>query len=183
MLSEPPSEDLSSIVGGLHGGKYQFGAGGAQSFVGAGFADSLATANAAQVDIEGSGVSAEEAPKWAQVLMPQPLQVAGTVSFSAGHDEANVRVQNTYRTWEPWVAAVVTVDGSEPAAPNFSVAPTSGTLAPRGGANNVCDASKPYHDGVVLGVRCTAPPAVDHAEQQFLVVKTEEEQWTFALSW
>ena len=60
----------------------------------------------------------------------------------------------------------------------FSVTPTQGTLAPRGGANNVCDPTRPYSDSQQLKITHQGHPA---SEPAFLVVKTEEEQWTFKL--
>jgi hypothetical protein len=102
-----------------------------------------------------------------------------------GVDVREARVENTYRTWEPWVAAVLTAEGEVAAvaaeSPYALVGASSGTLAPRGGASNVCDASKPYSDAAYVRVQCCAPPGAPPAGG-WLVVKTEEEQWTFALS-
>ena len=172
------TRDLSDIVGGLHGGKYQFGAGGAQSFVGGQFAESLASSSSSSAadDDSKEWAMAGDLPRWARVLEPRTAQLAGTLAFAAAGDELEVCVQNTYKTWEPWIAAIV----SEPATDlAFAIcSPASGTLAPRGGASNVCDESKPYSDGAAVRVRCIDAAA---GRPSHLVVKTEEEQWTFAL--
>merc|ERR1712070_1232155 len=107
---------------------------------------------------------------------------------------------NSFKIWEPFVAAVLpfpaggdedagaaVFDAAMALSVTFSVGPIRGTLAPQGGANNVCDPSRPYsdsatvsvlweggRDGAVLGV----PPVVP-AGGVALVVKTEEEQWTY----
>lgn len=180
------TRDLSGIVGGLHGGKYQFGAGGAQSFVGSEFAASLASSSSAADESKEWAKANSDLPRWASALQPRPSQLAGTLDFSDSvDDELEVRVQNTYKTWEPWIAAVVSQDGAPlDASACFAVAsPASGTLAPRGGANNVCDPSQPYSDAALIRVRClAAAAAIDRLQPAFLVVKTEEEQWTFGFT-
>ena len=60
------------------------------------------------------------------------------------------------------------------------IEPTHGTLAPNGGANNVCDPAKPYPDHAAVVVSCTAGGTP--GDEALLVVGTEEEQWTFVLT-
>ena len=94
-------------------------------------------------------------------------------------------VTNRYRTWEPWYASVVS--SAPGAAAPFTVTPNHGTLAPRGGANNVCDETKPYADFASLRVAATAEveaamgAAAGAPAEAHLVVGTEEEQWTWEL--
>ena len=179
------TRDLSSVVGGLHGGMYQFCAGGAQYYAGSVFAASLAASVSEAAAAPGGELEGAEWPRWASELRAQPDALAGTLTFAGAGDVREARVQNTYRTWEPWVAAVLTAEGEVAAvtaeSPYALVGASSGTLAPRGGASNVCDASKPYSDAACVRVQCCAPPGAPPAGG-LLVVKTEEEQWTFALS-
>ena len=71
--------------------------------------------------------------------------------------------------------------GEEPTSPGprrgplFVAAPVSGTLAPRGGANNVCDEARPYLDHVEIGVQARG------RGEATMLVRTEEEQWVFRL--
>ena len=93
-------------------------------------------------------------------------------------------MSNRWRTWEPFVAAVVPLggDAAHPAAAlaaSFALRTTRGTLAPRGGANNACDPSKPYRDSAVIGVAWEGAHVPEG--EAVLVVKTEEEQWTYRL--
>jgi hypothetical protein len=156
------TRDLSSVVGGLHGGKYQFGAGGAQYYAGSIFAASLAASVSEAAAAPGGELEAAEWPRWASELRAQPDALAGVLAFAGAGDVREARVENTYRTWEPWVAAVLTAEGEVAAvaaeSPYALVGASSGTLAPRGGASNVCDASKPYSDAAYVRVQCCAPP-------------------------
>ena len=62
---------------------------------------------------------------------------------------------------------------------------SGGHLAPRGGANNVCDESKPYSDSVELTVRMRGG---DGGQRDgpcvcgvVVLVRTEEDSWLFQL--
>eukprot|EP00965_Chrysotila_dentata_P104852 3463001-Pleurochrysis_carterae.AAC.1 len=90
------------------------------------------------------------------------------------------QVKNMYKTWEPFVAAVLPADDSASAlqaAAEFELHPTAGTFAPRGGANNVCDPDKPYSDSQTLNVRWRG----GEGGEAWLVIKTEESQWSYKL--
>ena len=160
---------VGDVVLGLHGGKYQFGTPGAPS---SDFADSLAASSAAapeqreQRDHETAGL-----PGWA-TLTPRPDASLASLTLAPGGVAQEVVFSNAYRTWEPWFAAVSGPEG-------FELSAAEGHLAPRGGANNVCDPSKPYLDTASVAVRCASgTPAGTEA---FLVVQTEEAQWTWRL--
>ena len=87
---------------------------------------------------------------------------------------ASVRVTNIFRSWDRfYVTMYAGEDGAGP--PTFVAEPTSGDLAPRGGANNVCDESKPYMDYAQISVRALAPG------EATMLVRSEEEQWIFRL--
>ena len=180
---------MADVVLGLHGGKYNFGAGGAQAAAGEAFASSLATSSSSS----SAAAAAEEeeveveVPRWAQELVvPAEDSLEGMLAFdAAARGAARVTVKNECRTWEPFVAAVV-LDDTAAAADGggggggggfFAVSPRRGHFAPRGGANNVCDAAKPYADWCEFTVRYSGggvPPAAS------LVVKTES-PWTWRL--
>jgi len=96
-----------------------------------------------------------------------------------------------YRTWEPFVAAVVCSTRGVLSVDLVSISPARGHLAPRGGANNVCDPAKPYSDTQVfevdwrssaLGQDHNGPGAEGEdvgGGEVYLIVKTEEMQWSW----
>mmetsp|Transcript_30402 Transcript_30402/g.71639 ORF Transcript_30402/g.71639 Transcript_30402/m.71639 type:complete len:194 (-) Transcript_30402:102-683(-) len=165
--SEQPSTSIGEVVKGLHGGKYQFDAGGGDRAAGMAFAEALASTRDSAPDVQAS----VEVPRWAQRLVPERDKLAGALAIAPG-SQGSVVVQNRYKTWEPFFVTL-----HPPEAP-WEVGPSQGTLAPRGGANNVCDPSKPYADTQALVVRCHGGEVGDEA---LLVVGTEEEQWTYSL--
>ena len=118
-----------------------------------------------------AGPGPVEIPRWAQRLAPERDNLAGALVIAAG-SQGSVVVRNRYKTWEPFFATL------HPAEASWELEPLQGTLAPRGGANNVCDPSKPYADTQELVVRCSGGEVGDEA---LLVVGTEEEQWTYSL--
>ena len=131
------------------------------------FAEALASTRDSAPDVPGIG----EIPAWAQRLAPEREKLAGALAIAPG-SEGSVVVYNRYKTWEPFFVALHPPEGP------WAVEPWQGTLAPRGGANNVCDPSKPYSDTQTLAVRCCGGEVGDEA---LLVVGTEEEQWTYSL--
>ena len=131
------------------------------------FAEALASTPPSAPEAPDSG----EMPLWAQRLVPEHETLAGALVLAPG-SQGSVVVRNRYKTWEPFFATLHTAD-----AP-WEVEPSQGTLAPRGGANNVCDPSKPYGDAHTLVVRCRGGEVGDEA---LLLIGTEEEQWTYAL--
>ena len=131
-------------------------------------------------------------PKWASII---PDELSGIISLSPSHPRRVVRISNPDISWEPFHARI-----TEPAS-GVRVAPAAGILAPRGGANNACDPSKPYPDAcdleVVLAAASgrepdTGPPAgpgpdgapagprPDGAECR-LVVCMEQRRWAWAV--
>jgi len=165
--TRPPAAcSVGDRVLGLHGGKYQFGTPGAPSGA---FADSLAASSAAEQQLQRDHETV--LPRWA-TLTPQPDAALAALTLAPGGTAQEVVFSNEYRTWEKWYAAV-----TDPAS--FELSRTEGHLAPRGGANNVCDPSTPYLDTASLAVRCASgTPAGTEA---YLVVQTEEALWTWRL--
>jgi len=120
-----------------------------------------------------------------------------------------VSIKNEERTWEKYYAKImprVVVRGvltDEPstsmsASPliqediPFRVTPKLGYLAPRGGASNACDASKPYSDSVTLYIYHKESVSIDMVVldadndtvvEWWLVAGTEEEKWYYKLKY
>jgi len=157
---------LGDVVGGLHGGKYQFGPRGDAGYTGEAFAAALASSGAAA---EASG-GEEPWPTWSTELHARGDADAVEVQLDA-NGAAVVRVTNVYRTWEPFYASI-----RDAHAGAYTMDPPSGQLAPRGGANNVCDPNQPYTDYAEITLRTAGAPC-----EATLLVRTEEEQWLFKL--
>lgn len=178
-MSENTPRAVGDVVGGVHGGKYQFGTRGDAGFTGDAFAAALASSGTESA-VE-SAADSEPWPRWATELRrprggavaEAPVEEITTVDMTGG--VATVRVRNVYRSWERFYASVVPAD----AAAAYSVEPSSGPLSPRGGANNVCDESKPYLDFADVTVRMR--PGAAAVEGATLLVRTEEEQWVVRL--
>merc|ERR1711957_1069630 len=97
-------------------------------------------------------------------------------------------------TWEKFF---VTIHSSSPSLssvhpPMITAMPRSGTLAPRGGASNACDSSKPYADSVTIVVSRsdnTIGTGMGKGEREgegegdegnrwcWLIIGTEDEKW------
>ena len=202
-LADDDRRCLGDVVGGVHGGKYQFGA-----FAGDEFASALAASGAGEyVDAEADSPW----PRWARELKRESPEVQETLQLGAD-GSAQVVVRNLFRTWERYYASVLPA-GESSGGDAFEVVPSAGHLAPRGGvrsrgsnargptaspptpqcfasqstarasrraqANNVCDASKPYSDSAVLTVRACVGGGAGGRREARLLVRTEEEQWLF----
>ena len=67
----------------------------------------------------------------------------------------------------------------------FKVSPTTGTLAPRGGASNICDETKPYLDSALVSIVWDLGKILangNNVENEWLlVVGTEAEVWRYRL--
>jgi len=235
--SNSNSDDYRSIgevVGGLHGGKYQFNDNSSNdyNYDYAGYASQSSCNN--NQDDERS--SPKEIPNWAlQMSMPMPMPISSAYSSSSALRNpeiinvpsnsnpmdgmiysASVEIQNQERTWEEFHAKLVmklpngefieidngansssascgssSIDSeatriTRPQLP-ITLQPRSGSLAPRGGASNACDASNPYSDRVQIRVIQGQFTAIEiessfqDGEEIWLVVGTEEEKWYYLL--
>jgi hypothetical protein len=226
---ESEYRSIAEVVGGLHGGKYQFGGDSigqisdAFSGHGGGYEECDAKTRDEAHEI------LEELPNWAKKLAPKNdaplLKVPSNADPMDGMVYvASIDIQNQERTWEKFHAKVMTNEGGstssggtiatgggggggfaaaaiaafvevDAAVCHLSISPRSGSLAPRGGASNACDASKPYSDTATIRVTQTTqtqcpdgsivPPTTsgesESASDLWLVVGTEEEQWTYKL--
>lgn len=227
--SDSDSDDYRSIgevVGGLHGGKYQFNdnSGNDYNYDYAGYYTSQNSCS--DQDDERPP---KEIPNWALQMSMSPSESASASALR--HPEiinvpsnsnpmdgmiysASVEIQNQERTWEEFHAKLVMklsngeyveidngASSSGPISPISSssseatriarpripvtLQPRSGSLAPRGGASNACDASKPYSDRVqirvVQGQFSSIEDYIQDEEEVWLVVGTEEEKWYYLL--
>lgn len=184
---DAPYRSIGEVVGGLHGGKYQFGptggGGPGSAFSGSGSRRS------------STCEEEEDLPNWAERMGPPPPDAKPfeTIRLPPVNDDSDpnptggktVSVRNDERTWEKYYAKILlrpTKSTLEPYSSGpFRVVPSSGFLAPRGGASNACDARKPYSDAATLCVSRSEGGVVEEGEEWWLVVGTEEEKWWFRL--
>mmetsp|Transcript_29972 Transcript_29972/g.50993 ORF Transcript_29972/g.50993 Transcript_29972/m.50993 type:complete len:149 (-) Transcript_29972:396-842(-) len=119
----------------------------------------------------------EDLPKWAmrlQNFLDQSVKpVMTTLTFDCETSTHVISIKNDERSWERYFAFVLNDDRRV-----FRVSLVTGSLAPRGGASNVCDESKPYSDSAAISVEFSGERGVD----ALLVVGTEAEVWRYRLS-
>mmetsp|Transcript_2672 Transcript_2672/g.4546 ORF Transcript_2672/g.4546 Transcript_2672/m.4546 type:complete len:254 (-) Transcript_2672:10-771(-) len=178
------STSIGDITQNLHGGKYQFSetqylAGG--SLMGQQFAESLYSS----CDNEESLIEEEdELPKWALKLQqPQAhkgKQLAGTLTFNDSTKSHTISITNDERSWEKYYAYVLPNNNVQQL---FRLSSLRGHLAPRGGASNACDASKPYSDSAHITIELISDDYVTIAgDEVLLIVGTEAEIWRYQLN-
>jgi hypothetical protein len=173
LYSEEAENSISDYTLGLHGGKYQFDSAG-MNFEGQQFAE---TGYGSSEEEEPQDFSNEPLPKWALRLQSQRppescpvLEVAsngGTVEFS-----------NEERSWERFYAMIIPESGSSdeqvPAvALSYTVEPSGGMLAPRGG-------SGAYKDTAHVVVKAEQLPMGSYSSC-WLFIGTEAETWHYKL--
>ena len=130
---------LSDAVGYVHGGKYQFDE----------------TYNVAHQFTSGGEITAQvvagNTMNLSELVKPETDMLQGTLVLTPSRSLAAVSIVNEEMSWERFVVRLVGGDGADTAADvAVTVTPESGDLAPRGGANNVCDPSKPYKDSAPI---------------------------------
>jgi len=184
------STSIGDVVQNLHGGKYQFSetqylAGG--SVMGQQFAESLHSgAGDENVVMMGTNSEDEELPKWALRLKDLIEQSSKPVLDTLVFDEENVvhtiTIKNDEISWEKYCAFVLR--NNDDGLGCFRVSPTTGSLAPRGGASNVCDETKPYSDIAKVAIEWVRGGAdvVVGENEWLLVVGTEAEVWRYRLT-
>lgn len=195
--NEGESRSIGNIVGNLHGGKYQFDSPGSSvNRIGQEFAESLYSSSYDDDDNQQSEDD-EPWPKWAiRKLITSPVlptTVPTLALSSSSFDEQQkpfVRITNQERTWERFYTKILYFSGEETFDPDpkginimpFQVTPTTGVLAPSGGASNACDATKPYSDSSILIVQIDSNKSFgDTIGNYYLVACTEEETWCWKI--
>lgn len=171
---DTPYRSIGEVVGGLHGGKYQFQGVGGPEYVLSG-----PTTN------DDISREQQELPKWALRMKPNEgtsiLEVPSNANRKNGMiRSASVTIVNDERTWEQFHAKIVCTHADNK-SDLFIVRPASGDLAPRGGASNACDESQPYSDSATINVIHNEKEQSIDVAQYWLVVGTEEEQWSYRL--
>ncbi|KAL9190026.1 hypothetical protein ACHAXT_007237 [Thalassiosira profunda] len=176
-----PSKSVGDVVQNLHGGKYQFSetqylVGG--SVAGQQFAESLYAGDGTESIVEEADEDGE-LPRWAARLQDWERQISkpqvGTLMFDANCREHAISIMNDERSWEKYYAFVLP---NEEEGGSFRISPARGTLAPRGGASNACDATQPYSDTATILVEWVGGEAGD----RLLAVGTEAESWRYHLT-
>eukprot|EP00578_Thalassiosira_sp_NH16_P030772 CAMPEP_0181081938 /NCGR_PEP_ID=MMETSP1071-20121207/3360_1 /TAXON_ID=35127 /ORGANISM="Thalassiosira sp., Strain NH16" /LENGTH=224 /DNA_ID=CAMNT_0023163501 /DNA_START=224 /DNA_END=898 /DNA_ORIENTATION=+ len=196
------STTIGDVVQNLHGGKYQFSetqylAG--SSVMGRQFAESLYSSGGSADNEQSADVihDGEELPRWAMRLQDPMEQGSepflGTLAFDEELDvlHRTISIKNDERSWERYYAFIlVNVDDDNAGVRHgdgcpFRASPATGTLAPRGGASNACDESRPYSDSATISVERIGEEKAAVAEDErrwMLIVGTEAEVWRYRLS-
>jgi hypothetical protein len=179
-FEDASKRSIGEVVSNLHGGKYQFQdsylAGATR--LGQEFADSLYASDEIVEEYED-----EEMPKWAMRMMDPLLHIdkplTGTLLFNADNSEHIITIKNDERSWEKFFAFVLPSNQvQQDIKCPFEMHPTTGTLAPRGGASNACDASAPYSDSANISVKIVDGGSTG---DYLLVVGTETEVMRYIL--
>ena len=134
----------------------------------------------------------EEIPKWAMRLQ-QPTehkgrQLTGILTFTSSNNVHTITIKNEERSWEQYFAYILgSSDNNNSIAATasedlFQLSSVRGHLAPRGGASNACDASKPYLDSADIRIEFVGDPQAAVDEELLLVVGTEAEVWRWQLN-
>ncbi|CAJ1958750.1 unnamed protein product [Cylindrotheca closterium] len=191
--SSQNDESLNSVgdyVKQVHGGKYQFGDAGINS-IGQEFAETGYGSEAPKEDVESSLLA--EIPRWANRMGTErgiESKLCGTISLSSS--PVSISIVNEERTWEPFYVKVLITAANEPqtdASGSFddthplSIHPRAGTLAPRGGAVNLCDPNKPYSDAATITVDASGDLSLLLSEEHalYVLIGTEEEKWYYQI--
>ena len=195
--NEGESRSIGNIVGNLHGGKYQFDTPGSSMYqIGQEFAESLYSSSYAADDDNDHNEDNEPWPKWAtRKLITSPVLSTNVPnlalsSLSNEQQKLSVTITNQERTWERFYAQILFFSENETFDPDpkglnnmhLQVTPTTGVLAPSGGANNACDETKPYSDSTILMVEIDSNYSFgDTTGNYYLIACTEEETWCWKI--
>ena len=190
---------IGEVVGGLHGGKYQFNDYGGfdQSTFLTG--DRLTRPRSGTVESQKDR-DPKDTPNWAHQMQPSESALVNPeiISVPTNSDpmdgmiySASIVIQNQERTWEEFYVKLMRKQGngefiqmeSNSLDEVIIAKPRSGSLAPRGGSSNACDEGKPYSDSVQIKViqSQSSNDAIEGSEELWLVAGTEEEKWYYQL--
>jgi len=181
---------ISDYVGGVHGGKYCFGneINYETSYIRSSN-DNEQQKILAPIPIE------ENNPKWA--TRPIPLNDFYDTVINMNDKESTISIQNEEISWEPFYvtfeAEVVSDDGDdnkkkvdvekeEMLLSSFSVMPSSGNLAPRGGMKeftDICQLTVSFLDDDKSSTQENCGYIEEH--DIYLVVRTEQNVWCWRL--
>jgi hypothetical protein len=164
---------ISDVVGGLHGGKYQFDNNDGVVAVHDDNDNDDAFSGIGSYSFNNMEEEEEELlPNWAVKMEPnfsiyKELTVPTNSNLMDGMIYfSSIIIQNDERTWEKFYVKMHVIinknktnDNDNTATTNnnttnnnITVQPKSGFLAPRGGTRNVCNANKPYSDKATIRI-------------------------------
>lgn len=165
---------VGDYMGGVHAGKYEFDTriSGVTSF---NYEKSIIfdrIAGPARKIL--AKIDAAVIPPWASRPVDLGAKVQGIINLKGKKEDCMATIRNDEISWEQFYARVEYSAGS--AENEFRVTPCNGCLAPRGGANNACDETRPYTDECLVTISRVADAPLLHGEHErvlFLVVRTE----------
>ena len=180
---------ISDYVGGLHGGKYEFdprlsgitSLNYEKSVIFGDITAAGAAGSAAKV-APTANLDEDTPPSWTSRPVDYSNRVVNVLRLEQGRAQT-VTILNEELSWEPFYASVESsLTGHRILCDDnvVRVVPSSGTLAPRGGANR-------YADRVRLQVHIISKPSFCNdadgpmPEELYLVVRTECDVWTWRL--
>lgn len=188
------SRSVGDYVGGIHGGKYQFDTwySGTTNVNVPPWVDSGTTRGSGSSRKILAKVADSAIPSWATrvVDVESPAALRGTISLGEHNVGVSqgvaVTIKNDEISWEPFFATFEILEQRTSESNGITtwvgVTPESGSLAPRGGANNACDGTRPYSDSCHFTVYWKDDcPNVAGNEVMYLVVRTETEHCSWRI--
>ena len=171
---------ISDYVGGLHAGKYDFDTrisgvtslNYEKSHV---FDDATRSKQKGIRSILAPYEEGQHFPAWATRKINKNL-LMGTIHFNSDVSQTSVTIKNEDLSWEPFFAAIEYHWGDQPTSicsDDVYIAPSNGTLAPRGGVDvysDVWDLMVCRPDDIVRG---------GGLPNLYLVVRTEMDAWVW----
>ena len=175
---------ISDYVGGLHGGKYEFdprlsgitSLNYEKSVIFGDITAAGAAGSAAKV-APTANLDEDTPPSWTSRPVDYSNRVVNVLRLEQGRAQT-ATILNEELSWEPFYASVESsLTGRRISGDDVRVAPSAGTLAPRGGANLYSDSAK---------LQIVAEPSLHNdggpfPEDLYLVVRTECDVWTWRL--
>lgn len=177
--NEYEKKSIGEVVNYLHGGKYQF----QDSFmagstrVGQEFAHSLYSS-----DIEAE--DDKDIANWALRLMDPLVHIDERITdsfvfYKNCFEERTITIKNYERSWERFHVFVFSWNqgderlNKDDNMNTLMTCPSTGVLAPRGGASNACDENAPYSDSAEINIKWIG--GRNSCDEYLLVVGTETE--------
>jgi hypothetical protein len=138
---------ISDYVGGLHGGKYEFDTrisgvtslNYEKSHV---FDDTTRSSQKGLRSVLAPYEDGEHVPSWATRQIQKNHPILRTIDLNSDVPQTMVTIKNDELTWEPFFAAIECRWGDQETSvwsKDINVAPSNGTLAPRGGIDVYSD--------------------------------------------
>ena len=176
---------ISDYVGGLHGGKYEFDTrisgvtslNYEKSHV---FDDTTRSSQKGLRSVLAPYEDGEHVPSWATRQIQKNHPILRTIDLNSDVPQTMVTIKNDELTWEPFFAAIECRWGDQETSvwsKDINVAPSNGTLAPRGGIDVYSD----VWDLVVFRPNDIAAVGEEMPNVLYLVVRTELDAWVWKI--